>query len=264
MKELIDIRRKVIRMKASSLRIHPTAQRKINKGKLADIIANLNLNAIGVLNAVEVTIKGIHGIYVVNGQHRLRALLDTGHEEYSVDVMVHLDVQTPAEASALFLILNKVASVAPYDKYVQAVLSEDGIALAVERCLASHGLHAAQSTADSALVCTSTLLKMQEFDNGKSLDLTLATIKAAWGTKAAGFEGKIVEGIGLLYFTFNGQIDKPSLIKKLAKYAGGPSALLGDAKGRTLIQKRSLGRSVTDQIIDIYNQHRKAGRLDPL
>ena len=52
------------------------------------------------------------------------------------------------------------------------------------------------------------------------------------------------------------------MIKKLAKYPGGASALLGDAKGIHERRHISVARCVAEQVIETYNSGRRSGKLD--
>jgi hypothetical protein len=75
---------------------------------------------------------------------------------------------------------------------------------------------------------------------------------------------RLAAGIGLVYFTYNGKIDEVSMIQRLAKYRGGPSALLGDARGLADISGMTVARAVADRVITLYNSGRQKGRLEKL
>ena len=66
-------RSKIVRVEAQTLRLHPSAQRDIVPSKLKKLIAELDLDAIGVLHAVEYEINGENATWVIDGQHRWRA-----------------------------------------------------------------------------------------------------------------------------------------------------------------------------------------------
>ena len=112
--------------------------------------------------------------------------------------------------------------------------------------------------------CVTALKKVYGFDGGKALALTLETVVAAWGRTEAAVDGKIIEGVGLVHCHYNGAIDLAALSKKLAKYPGGASGLLGDAKGLRQFRHASLPRCVAETVIETYNVGRKTGRLAPL
>ena len=82
--------------------------------------------------------------------------------------------------------------------------------------------------------------KLYEKDEGATLARTIDTLLQAWGSTAAAVEGKLVEGLGLVFGRFNGEVDQAALVKKLAKYPGGAHGLLGNAKGLRDLRKATL------------------------
>jgi hypothetical protein len=257
-------KRKLIRVEVKNLKIHPSAQRLHSPAKVKALVEAFDLDAIGTIHAVECTIGGVHGIWVIDGQHRVLALLEIGFGEYPVDVYIHQDVQTEPQACDKFLKLNKRAQVNPFDTFLNEVHANHPASVGAMRCLEERKLAVARTTADGRLSCVRTLTALYNADEGKSLKLTLDTVLSAWGSIASAIEGKVIEGIGLVYRTYNGTVDQPTLVKKLAKYPGGPSALLGDAKGIRTHRNVALSRAVGECIVETYNVGRRSGRLDRL
>ena len=257
-------KRKMIRMEARALRIHPSAQRDLQPGWLKYLTKNLDLDSIGVIHVVETVVDGQHGFYVIDGQHRTRALVDAGMGEWEVDVQVHMDVQTAGAASKRFLELNKVRPVSAYARFQNEVMAENPNAVGALNVVLSCGLKVGQTTSDGQINCVVTVMKLYAPDAGKVLQLALDTAVLAWGTRATAMEGKLIEGLGLIYRSFSGSVDKYALIKKLSKYPGGPSGLLGDARGIAGNRRTTLSRCVGEIIVETYNSGRRSQRLDPL
>lgn len=227
-------------------------------------MADLDLDAIGVLHCVEYEIDGVLAIWIIDGQHRWRALMDHGFGEWLVEVKIHTDVIDNARASELFLKLNDRAVVSPFDKFQNEVRAHVPGAVGATQTLQARELRAGAAPGDGQVRCVTALKKLYDADGGKTLSLTLDTIVAAWGKTASALEGKLIEGIGLIYSTYNGSIDQAAMVKKLAKHPGGASGLLGDAKGLRQYRKSTLSRCVAEAVIEVYNAGRKTGRLDPL
>jgi hypothetical protein len=257
-------RSKVVRVEAQTLRVHPFAQRDIVPSKLKKLMAELDLDAIGVLHAVEYEINGQAAKWIIDGQHRWRALIGHGLGEWLVEVKIHLDVTDDARASALFLKLNDRAAVSPFGKFANEVKAGVPEAVGVIQLVHARNLKATNASGDGQVRCVTALKRVYGLDGGKALALTLETIIGAWGRTESAMDGKIIEGVGLVHSTYNGSIDLPALSKKLAKYPGGASGLLGDAKGLRQFRKASLPRCVAETVIEAYNVGRKTGKLDPL
>jgi len=258
------LKSKLVKVEAQKLRTHPYAQRELLQHKLKQLKEDLDLDAIGVLHGVEYAINGEYAIWIIDGQHRWRALMDHGFGEWEVEVKIHTEVKDDARASELFLKLNNRAVVKAYDKYENARRAGHNNAVSIAKIATERSLRVDRQSADGHLCCITVLMNVWNFDGGNTLILTLDTLLAAWGRTAAAVEGKLIEGLGTLYKTFNGTIDRPVLVKKLAKYPGGASGLIGDARGLRQFRHASVSRCVAERIIELYNVGRRNGKLDPL
>ena len=255
---------KLVKVPAQELKVHPFAQRALLPSRLKELIRDLDLDAIGVLHAVEYEIDGVTALWIIDGQHRWRALMEHGFGEWIVEVKIHIDVKDHARASALFLKLNNRATVTPYDKFDNALRAGYEDALAINKLARDRQLKINRGAADGSLCCVSALGSVYKYDSGQALGLTLDTLIEAWGRIANAVEGNLIQGIGILYKTYNGSIDRPALVKKLSKYPGGASGLLGDARGRRKYRNASVCRCLAECVIELYNSGRKSGKLDPL
>lgn len=255
---------KMLKMRADQLTPHPRAQREINHGYLKRLMDSFDLDAVGTIHAVQYKIGGKDGTWVVDGQHRVLALVQLGFGEWMLDVMVHLDAKTDERASELFLHLNKRLTVAPYDRFINEVVAGDDAAVGVNDIAKKFGLVVARQSGGGLLACPATLKKAYRFDDGKSLTRALEILTGAYGKQASALEGKIIEGAAILSKINSGNLDDAALIKKLAKYPGGASALFGDAKGRMKFHKGSLARSIAAIMVDTYNNGRRSDRLEPI
>jgi hypothetical protein len=251
------LKSKLIKVPAQQLRVHPKAQRETVPSRLKDLVEHLDLDAIGVLHAVEYEINGVLAIWLIDGQHRWTALMKHGFGEWKVEVKIHTEVRDDARASELFLKLNNRTSVNPYDKFVNACQAHQVEALRVSRIVQDNTLEVARKQGEGRVCAISTLLRSYRFDEGKALNLTLETLAAAFGRGAAALEGQLIEGLAFVYKTYNGTVDRPALVKKLSKYPGGASGLLGDAKGMRQYRHESIPKCVAERVVELYNKGRK-------
>ena len=255
---------KTIWAEAQTLRPHPIAQRELKVAHLRDLRASFDLDAIGVIHCVEYEIERETALWIIDGQHRWRVLMDEGFGEWGVEVKVHLDVDSDERASELFLKLNHRKPVSPLDKFKNELTAGLPVANNIVEILKTRGVKVGTGTYEGTVTCVASLKAVYLLDEGRSLGLAMDTIIPAWGKGAAALEGKLIEGFGKIYSIYNGTIDRPSFVKKLAKYPGGPSGLLGDARGLKEHTKASVGHCVAVTLVSRYNSGRAAGRLDPL
>ncbi len=255
---------KLVKVAAQDLRIHPLAQRQLVPSKLKKIKDSLDLDAIGVLHAVEYPIDGVTAKWIIDGQHRWKALIDHGLGEWEVEVKLHVDATDHARASELFLRLNDRSPVSPFATFSNELTANHPDAVGVQRIAADFLLKISAAGDDGKLCCVSSAKKLYQIDGGVTFRKSLRTLVAAYGRTAAAVEGKLIEGVGLVYKTYNGSIDEGALVKKLAKHPGGASGLIGDGKGVREFKKASLSRCIAEVIVSVYNSGRRAGKLDPL
>lgn len=255
---------KMAKMRADALAVHPTAQRELNTSYLKRLTESFDLDAVGTIHAVEYPINGKRGTWIVDGQHRVLALIQLGFGEWICDVMVHIDVKNDAKASELFLRLNKRLTVSPYDRFTNEVRAKDEIAVGIDDIVRKFGLRVGRNSGDGTIACAMALKKAYRMDEGKSLTRALTWLTQAYGKRASALEGKLVEGMAIFGHRNNGTVEDESLIKKLAKYPGGAPAVIGDAKGRMQFKRGSLAMSIASLMVDTYNSGRRADRLDPM
>lgn len=250
---------KVVKARVDSLMIHPEAQRDVSQSHLKKLAAHLDLDSIGVLHAVETTIKGKSGLYLIDGQHRYLALMEHGFGEWVVEVKVHMDADTVAAACQQFLNLNSRLTVSPYATFIAELKAEHVDVVGAVNAASKLGLVVSRFKGDGKLACPATLKRVSRMGN---LYEVLELITTTWGTKSEALEGKLIEGLAILLKRSNGDLDRATLIKKLQKYPGGATGILGEARGRMRIVKKPLARCVAQQVIDTYNQGRRAGRIE--
>jgi hypothetical protein len=251
-------------IEARKLEIHPYAQKALSLAKVDHLRKHLDLDAIGVLHAVRYEIDGRLATWVVDGHTRLEALMGEGLGEWPVDVEIHLGVDNDARACDLFLKLNDRALVRSYDRFKNLLRAENPAAVGVVEVAKHYGLRIAESSGEGLICSPASAMKIFSQDGGKCLSTTLGVTTRAWGRISAGLESKIIEGISMLVRGYGERLDLSSLTSILSKHPGGPSALLGSARGLRELSKHSLPRCVGEVIVTRYNYHHRAGKLEPL
>lgn len=252
------------RIRADALTIHPVAQGSLKPAYVAKLSENFDLDAVGVIHVVRYARNGKIPTFVVDGQHRVESLMRLGFGEWVVDVMLHVDVKDDRRAHELYLRLNDRHSVSAYDKFLNELGARQPEAVGVNDIALKYGLKIGFQTADGCLACPASLKKAYRLNEGEALNRGLGWITHAWGKAANALEGNLIQGAALVAAANNGNIEDDAMIKKLAKYPGGPSTLIGHAKTRTTTHRSSLARAIAGVVIDTYNLGRRGGKLDPL
>jgi len=246
------------------LRVHPYAQKRLVPSAVKKIMRAFDWGALRPLDVVKYTINGETAQWIIDGQTRWQALVNLGFSDHVVRCNYHTDCHDDVRAARLFLSLNAVADVPSFDSFLVEVVGQLPAAVAIMKMLGERDLRLGRTGCDRTLCCPYALKSVYARDEGRALVKTLDTILEAWGGAAAGLEGKIIEGLGMLYAIHGELIEQPALVKKLAKYGGGASNLLGKAKGLVDLKKIPLTRAVAEIALERYNGGRRIGRLDPL
>ena len=189
---------------------------------------------------------------MVDGQHRIHALLELGLGEWFVDVAVHLDVTTNEQACLVFLRLNDRAPVSCFDKFKAELVAGVEESVAIDSLASSFGLRVTAVRARNAIRSIACLRRAYRLDAGKSLRRALAVIVDAWGKHPDAFEGVLIEGLSILLGKQGADIDTAVMVQKLKKYEGGAGALIGKAAGRAKLLKVSGARGMAEEIHSAY------------
>jgi hypothetical protein len=264
---------KIITLPVGELKIHPTAQRRVVPMQIKKRMATLDLDAIGVLQGVKKDAAGqylgldVHAndgtVYIIDGQHRVLALMQHGFDEWRVKVEIH-ECDSDARASELFLRFNARSTVSAYDTFENEVEACFDTAVGVVKVAKRYGLKVDRQSGDGHVACVTTLKSIYEIDEGVTLNDSLEILSTAYGRVASAYEGKLPEGLAIVVSKNNGNINTPTLVKKLSKYPGGASGILGDAKGLKKIRRSSVGRCVAETIVEAYNMGRRDVHRLPL
>lgn len=242
------------------LHIDPTVQREIVPTRVNDLATEMDLDGLGV---VVVSDRGNKRYFVLDGQHRIAALMQLGFGDWEVNCLVYSGLKIEQEA-AIFRRLNNTRKITPFDDFTKGLVEKDPECLHINQIVTRHGFSVSKGGGDGSLTCVSRARKVYKRDGGKTLDQTLATVSAAWGDAYPGVEKDILGGLALLHEKYGGQLDRGSLVKKLSKFQGGPSGLLGTAKAARAVKAGSIEKLVFDVVLTEYNKGKRSGRLTNL
>lgn len=239
------------------LRLNPRANRDLRPGRVRELFQTMDYDALGQFTAW----RDGRDIFVIDGQHRKAALEKLGQTGLRVRCTVY-EGATFERACDLFLKLNHSLTVRPYDKFDKGCKAGIQKFVETKRIIEAAGLNVAATSGDGKIVCVSAVVDVFDLDgDGTALARTLDWTINAWGRTAPAVEGQMLRGLGRLAHNYNGEIDDAALIKKLAKFGGGPAAILGAAKSQQKLNGRTIGANVADTVTAIYNKGRRVGQL---
>lgn len=242
--------------------IDPQVQRPLDKRKADKIAADLNLDAIGLI-CVSHRSNGSYSI--IDGQHRVDALRTVGFVHDPVECEIYRGLSLADEA-AMFRLRNNRVAVQRVDLFRVRVIEGDKTATAISDMLTRLGWTVRIAKTSGSFAAVFALEKAWMLDpdgNPPAAERAIATVTAAWGHDPSGVDQSIVGGLGALYARYGTEIDSGDVIERLARFAGGPNALIGKARGLRDLIGGKLTSCVAEIVVEEYNRRRKTRALRP-
>jgi hypothetical protein len=249
---------------ASSLYMDDRIQRAIRPGHLKSITQKLDLDAIGV---IIVSRRPDGKLAVLDGQHRIRALVDSGMGDWNVTCKV-FDGLTIREEAGLFRRYNTTSKTNALEDLVKAVVEGEPEAVAIDKIARRNGLKIGLQTGPGVIACAAAMRKIYRADKKMgpaALSFALHIGVQSWGAHSDSVDGHLVQGLGDLYLRYGEDIDRAALIRKLAKHKGGARGVIGQAKTLAGLLHVAVHRGVAQTVLGLYNKGRRdSGQLPPL
>lgn len=236
-----------------SLAVDPDVQRSLDTRRVDKMAADFDVNALGL---VTVSHRGRDVYFVVDGQHRVAAARAVKGDDWKMTCRVFDGLKLEDEA-ALFRLLNNTAKVGALDLFRVRVIEGEQVAVYVDEMLHRHGF----KVGPNAFMAVAAAERVWH-KNAMALERTLGVIVRAWGRDGAATDGRVVEGIGLVFARYGDSIDADSLGERLARNSDAAS-LIGRAHTYRDIIKRSVVQCIAEIVVEIYNKQRSTRALPP-
>lgn len=241
-----------------AMKIDHTYQREVSAPKVRALKKDFNEEGLGTLHVA----ARDDAYYLIDGQHRWHAAMELGHGDMKVACVVYRGISIEQEAE-LFLLLNDSKNMSALDRFKAGLVAGDEECLSIRDTLDHYGLRIASGGADGAVGCVQRIKSLHKADP-KKLDELCLVLTEAWGTRAAAFDGVVVAGVGKVLTRYNGELDHASLISRLSKFRGGPTSLVGDARGLAEYSRATVAHACAEVVVNTYNRGRRSKQLPPL
>lgn len=243
-----------MRIKAGELVIDHKVQRPISQAHVNRIVSAFDWRKLGTLL---VSNRKNGEMVVLNGQHRLQALRELGYGDAEIKCEVY-DGLTVAEEADLFTGHNAIRNPSAFDRFEKSVLAEDPRYVAMHDTLTRHGLRVVRGGTYEGRGVRAVGAVERVYDMREGLlDLVCGISTQAWPMNADATDANVFIGLGIFLDTYWDEVDTDALLKKLAKYPGGPAVLIANAAGLKGLMG-STGKAVAELIREHYNKGRSA------
>lgn len=251
------------RHRADSIQVDRRVQRDIIPAHVRKIAADFKPDGIGVIH---VSRRDDDGLYVMDGQHRILALIELGLGATLLDCAVYDDL-TLADEARMYRVLNNSRISGVWEDFKVGLIEGDSEWTSIVKIADRVGLRVRQQGGDGMVSCIAAMRSVwRTGESGPAaLGFALSVAVNAWGSRSDSVDGHLVAGLGRMYARYGEDIDRPTLIRKLSKYRGGAPGLLGAGKQLKGIRGGSIGSQVTALCVDVYNSGRRGdNQLPPL
>ncbi len=224
-----------------------------------DIAENFDQRAFGVLHVLRRNGKYL----IIDGQNRTAALRLMGYNgSHKVPCVDHGEI-TDAEAAVIFRQVNNFKGLQAYNLFMSAWMQGKQDQCTIMDIVENEGLTIAPGGQRGAIQAVKALEKIHRphpkaEPDAAALHRTLHTIVQAWGDDSHALHGMMIKGIGQVYLRDKDRISDEEMVSKLARRAGGPQKLLGDARGMHSLIGGSIATCVAELVVQEYNRGRRA------
>jgi len=242
----------------SSLIVDPDVQRTLDTRRVNAIAESLNMDALGIIT---VSRRKNGSYHIVDGQHRVAAVRLAGGDDEKVMCRV-FEKLSLADEAVMFRLLNNTAKPMAVDLFRVRVVEGDPDAVRIVDIAREYGWKIAQQTHGGAIAAVAALERVYLRDPD-ALSKALGVITRAWGHEPPANDGRIIEGVGLVFARYGAAIEVADLAPRLSSFAGGPGALLGKAKGLRDMIGGTQTNAVAEVVVETYNRARRTRALPP-
>lgn len=239
------------------MRVSPLAQRELNMARVEHIARTMDLEQIGTPTVNE---RDGH-FYIIDGQHRVEALRQWLGEEcdsQTVQCWTYVGLSEQDEAEK-FLKLNDTLTVNALSKFKVGVQAERTRETDIDRIVRAQGLCVTADKVEGGVRAVGTLSRVYDREGAAALARALGVIRDAYGS--AGFEAPVIDGIGYLCGRYNGELDVPTAVTKLASAMGGVNGLLNNAETLRKQTGNPRGQCVAAAAVDLINRGKGGKKL---
>lgn len=238
-----------------ALRFGAVYQRPIDHPRVVRLARNFDLDALGT---IEVSRRKDGSFWIIDGQHRVSALIELGFGDDRVPCLIHSGLTIEEEAK-IYRLRNTAVRPNSYAMF-RAELAEQGPeAVDIDRIVRRCGLNIQMGGGRGNVMAVSALRKCYRHAGALTLERTLRIILAAWGADSTNFQADLLVGLAIVQKRYGDDLDRERLVKVLADTTS--QAIV--AKGRAMkLNQGSLGlTTIPELVVALYNKNLRKAKL---
>jgi hypothetical protein len=202
-----------ITVKVSDLKTDPQAQRVLVERRAQAIANNLIVEAIGV---IVVSQRADGTKWIIDGQHRVRALQLAGHK--TVVAEIHIGLTLKDEAVLFMLSNNESQRVSAIDLFNVGLTAGADLQVDVQNVLDKHDLKVGIAPSTNVVAAVRCLEDVTRRHGADVLHRALSVAEEAWGRDARSWEGTLLGGLGEFLGKHGEDVDDKTLVAKIQRH----------------------------------------------
>lgn len=238
----------------ADMRVSELAQRDLNQARVDKIAVNFDPEQVGTPT---VNIRGGHH-YIIDGQHRVQAMREMGWGDQQIQCWVYEGL-SEAEEAERFLKLSDTLAIDGFAKYRVGITAGRSDECDIDRIVRAAGLVVTKDDLPGAISAVGTLRRVYARSGPSVLARTLRIVRDSYGDP--GLRADVLDGIGMLCQRYNGELEEPKAIERLAAVHGGVNGLTGAAETLRRKTGRQKNHCVAAAAVDIINRGKGGKKL---
>lgn len=246
----------------AEIRIDPKYQRELVTRWVERLAANWDETKVGLI-CVSARRDGL--FYVIDGQHRYEAALRNGVQSLPAEIWYDL---AEAEEAGMFVGRNETRGVRRIDKFMAAVVAGAPDQCNIKKIVEDTGWRINDMDEDGSIRAIASLERLYGVSDDPdkerrpdTLRRTLEVLHRAWGYNQDAAAGYLIDGLGRFLVRYDQELDFDKLIRKLSKYNGGPTALVGRSKELRSFIRTTVPNCVAELLVETYNVGLRTNKL---
>lgn len=235
-----------------------TYQRRVDRRHVARIAEHFDW---AQLQPVTISQRADGSRFIIDGQHRIAALMQLGHGQTRIPCAVYTGLSVEAEGE-LFAGLNLGRkSLTPQERFRAALVAGEEEAHAIKATVERHGFRVNLDSGlrdHGGIPGIGALRHIVKNTTATTLDEVLGVAAAAWGTEE-GPSATVLRGLSVFIRRYRGQYDRARLVERLRTVA--PGRVESDGKDAKTILGLGSDEAVGYAIHKLYNHRLVSRRL---
>jgi hypothetical protein len=244
---------------AADLHIDPTYQRSVSAAAVRGIVRRFDPDIFGVLT---ISMRSDGRLYVIDGQHRLRAIQEMGWSDQDVPCVVYSGLTSKDEARIFTETQRTRRKLSPQNVMKADLSWGNNAAMEIANTVEAAGFRLnldTSSRANGQIAAIGSLRYIDtQFRDGLMKDV-LGILAEAWGTEE-GPRDAIIAGLAIFLSRYEGKTDRKRVVRILAGM--NPERVITDGRLQAQLNGLQTRDGVGRQIWTMYN-HKLHHKLPP-